>query len=328
MHSNWLSILRCPIEGTPLQLEVKEQASDDDVLSETLVSSSGHRYPIRGGIPRFLGEGHYAESFAFEWTRWPRVQFESENVGRPMAGHTSAMWKSATGNPNVHGQVIAEYGCGPGRFLDVVRKEGGRAVGVELTAAVDVARRNLGTDPDLLLVQADILAPPFANGVFDGAYSIGVLHHTPDPSSRLEALARSVKSGGWVACCVYPKSGFYDWPSVERIRRLHNRIKPVLGYGPALLYCYLAAYLFTPLIGSARRLPYIGRYATGLSRNWLPTLPLPDLRWRALDIFDAITPSVATTHDGAEVTRWMQQGNCSDIRTTEWCDTSQIGIRD
>ena len=39
---------------------------------------------------------------------------------------------------------------------------------------------NIGRRENVHLVQADIFKPPFREGAFDHAYSIGVLHHTPD----------------------------------------------------------------------------------------------------------------------------------------------------
>src|SRR5439155_9319082 len=133
-------------------------------------------------------------------------------------------------------KTIVEFRCGPGQFLDVVRSKGGRAVGIDLSQAVEAARRNFNDDPDVLIVQGDLLQPPFRDCVFDGGYSIGVLHHTPDPFQGVRALARAIQPGGWVACSVYPKNSFYDFPSTARFRKLHQRLKPTFGYRPALLY--------------------------------------------------------------------------------------------
>src|SRR3954452_7101798 len=108
-----------------------------------------------------------------------------------MAGHTTRMWERITGitDDGVRGRMIVEFGCGPGRFLDVVRRRGGVAVGIDLSMAVEPARENFRDDPDVLIVQGDILNPPFKKGVFDFGYSIGVLHHTPDPAKGLESLS-------------------------------------------------------------------------------------------------------------------------------------------
>ncbi|MCL4552177.1 MAG: methyltransferase domain-containing protein, partial [Candidatus Marsarchaeota archaeon] len=257
MHPKFLEKLCCPKTGQPLTLVPTETGPNGLVVTGQLVTADGVVYPIVRGVPRFVSQEHYASSFGYEWNRWPRVQFESENVGRPMAGHTTRMWETITevGDDGVQGKTVVEFGCGPGRFLDVVRRKGGLAVGIDLSQAVEAARRNFADDPDVLIVQGDICNPPFAEGAFAGGYTIGVLHHTPDPLAGLEALVRTVRTGGWVACCVYPKGGFYDYPSVTRFRQLCNRIRPGFGYRLALAYSYLAAYVLTPLIALGQRIP-------------------------------------------------------------------------
>ncbi len=45
-------------------------------------------------------------------------------------------------------------------------------------------------------VRGSVLALPFKNGIFDFAYSFGVLHHTSDPAQGLAEIARVLKKGG------------------------------------------------------------------------------------------------------------------------------------
>lgn len=303
--------------------------SNGMVISGELVAPSGGRYPIIRGIPRFVEKEHYASSFGYEWNRWPRVQFEAENVGQPMAGYTTKMWERITGISGtiLRDQTIVEFGCGPGRFLDVVRRKGGKAVGLELSAAVEAARANFADDPDVLIVQGDVLNPPFREDAFDGGYSIGVLHHTPDPEQGLKMLARIVRTGGWVSCCVYPKGEFYDYRSVDRIRKMHNRLKPLIGYRFATAYAYLSAYLLSPVLGKSKAVPGLKNLVDYLERNWIVSLPLADMNWRLLDIFDAITPEIATTHTAFEMKAWFSAAGCRDVRAMDWGSTAFVGIK-
>src|ERR1041384_3451329 len=299
MHSKYLDILCCPHSRTALRLEKEKVSSNEMVESGVLVSATGdYRYPIIDFIPRFLTGERYAKSFGYEWKRWSRVQFESENVGRPMAGHTEKMFDAIMGfSPRfLAGKMVVEFGCGPGRFIDVVRRRGAVAVGLDMSVAVEAAGKNFAHDPDVLIVQGAILNPPFRDCSFDAGYSIGVLHHTPDPGKGLEELARVVKNDGTVVCCVYPKGGFYDFPSVATYRRIHNLVKPVLGNTPALGYSYLAAHLLYRLFSRWRRSARGQRLVSYLERHWFVNVDIPDVRWRVLDVFDAITPSFASTH--------------------------------
>lgn len=168
MHPKFLNILCCPRTGASLNLKVDEALADGSIGRGTLVTDSGeHSYPILKGIPRFVDKEVYAQSFGYEWQKWSRVQFEAENVGGPMAGHTEKMFDATTGfSENVlKDKLVIEFGCGPGRFLDIVRRRGGIAVGLDMSMAVEPARQNFSGDTDVLIVQGDILNPPFKKGV-------------------------------------------------------------------------------------------------------------------------------------------------------------------
>ena len=324
-----MNLLCCPETGEELNLTVEEGKPNGMVVSGKLVSRSGRIYPIVRGIPRFVKSEHYAASFGFEWNRWPRVQFESENIGRPMQGHTTRMWEviTAAEQHEIKGMKIVEFGCGPGRFLDVVRRKGGFAIGIDVSQAVESARRNFPDDPDVLIVQGDIYSPPFQVESFDGGYTIGVLHHTPTPEKGLSALVRTVRKNGWVACSVYHQYGFYASVAVARFRRLHNAVRPYFGYSLALVYSYFSAYVLTHIFRKLRgtRLAAVDAY---LEREWLPCLAdLPDVRWRLLDTFDGITPSIASTHTRADVISWMEKAGCKDYVFPAWGETAIVGIR-
>jgi SAM-dependent methyltransferase len=239
------------------------------------------------------------------------------------------MWNSITGAKagEMAGKTAVEFGCGPGRFLDLVRSGGGRAVGIDLSRAVDAARRNFADDPDVLIVQGDVLRPPFREGVFDCGFTIGVLHHTPDPLRGVKQLARTVKPGGWIACSVYPRRGFYSYRSVDRFRRFQNLLRPVIGHTSAIAYSYFSAYVLAPLMTRGRKVRRLARLLDTMERNWLVVLKIPDARWRVLDTFDAITPAIATTHSSDEVRAWMENAGCTLVRPTGWGGTSMAGVK-
>jgi SAM-dependent methyltransferase len=323
MHPKFMDVLCCPDTGERFSLEIVEQRVNGLIITGALRTRGGRSYPIIRGVPRFVTAEAYADSFGVEWNRWPRTQFEFENMGRPMEGHTTRMWERIThvAPDQVRDRTIVEFGCGPGRFLDVVRSKGGYAVGIDLSNAVDAARQNFANDPDVLVVQGDLLNPPFLPGVMDGGYSIGALHHTPDPAAGVSSLARVVRPEGWLACCVYSKNDFYDYPSLQRLRKMHQAAKPFVGYAFATAYAHFAAYVAAPIL---QKLKAMGAWhlVQYIERNLLVCLRLKDARWRVLDVFDAITPTIASTHTPEEVRSWLENAGCGDVRTTYWCPTS------
>ena len=220
--------LCCPLDQGGLDLQVVERSAAGKPLTGSLRCRTCQKdYPLLRGVPRFASDEQYAGSFGYEWLRWSRVQFEDANIGKPMEGHTRRMFYTATGldAEKIEGRLGVELGCGPGRFLDIARKAGSRVIGLELSRAVEAAHANLGDDPGVLLVQGDLLRPPLRREAFDFAYSLGVLHHTPDPAAGFTRLASLAKPGGMVSCCVYPDQGFYAFRSVARMRWLFNRLR-------------------------------------------------------------------------------------------------------
>ena len=53
------------------------------------------------------------------------------------------------------------------------------------------------------MIQADLHRPPFALESFDFIYSIGVLHHLPDPEAAFQNLLRYLKPQGEIQIYLY-----------------------------------------------------------------------------------------------------------------------------
>lgn len=335
MNPDFVALLRCPKTGSVLELTAEEFFSNGMVMTGKLTAKTGGMvYPVIKGIPRFVGVEHYSGSFGYEWRKWPQVQFESENIGSTMEGHTTKMFKSITGleGHELKNKTVVEFGCGPGRFLDVVRSCGGIVVGIDMSLAVESAQENFKDDTRVLIVQGDVLNPPFAKDAFDVGYTIGVLHHTPSPGKGIKALTYSVKSDGLISCCVYSKNGFYDFPSVRIFRMIHNCVASRLGVWFAtrmsLLYSYFSANILYYILRAVSMVPFLGkRLVNYVEKYLLVNLHLPDIRWRILDIFDAITPCYASTHTPEEVAGWFTDAGCRCIQQTHWGDTSFAAIK-
>ncbi|MGO9120627.1 MAG: methyltransferase domain-containing protein [Desulfomonilaceae bacterium] len=327
MHLQFLSYFVEPGTNQPLSLEI-DSGSGDIVESGFLVNKSNlRRYPIIRGIPRFVDyqENNYAKSFGYQWHRWPKVQFESENLGKPMEGHTRGMWERIVSfhdkKLNLVGKTVVDIGCGPGRFVDVARSKGAKVIGIDYSGAVEVAARNFRDDPDVCICQADALRLPLKSNSVDGAFSIGVLHHTPDPKQGVREAHRIVHPEGWFAVSVYPKGGYYDFPSVQMWRKLFNVLWPFLKYYPPLIYTYFTNCVFRPV---AVAIPPLGKAI----RLFFPFVKLPDFQWSLLDTFDSLTPSHQSAHDTYEVFCWLKEAGFKDIEPSNWGFCSFVGFKD
>ena len=190
-------------------------------------------YPIIRGIPRFVTSDFYAHSFSAEWNIFSTTQLDKGEVGG-----TRETFVEKTGlNPDELTGKIMEAGCGMGRFLDVLsHAPNATLVGFDLSMSVEAAYRNVGTRPNVHILQADVMRPPFKKKAFDLVYSLGVLHHTSDPKKAFMKLVPLLKRRGQIAIWVYhkyrrpPLSDFYrivtsrmPWSMVLALSRLLSR---------------------------------------------------------------------------------------------------------
>jgi len=326
MNKNFIKYLVDPETGEGLEL-LTEESKRVDIDSGYLVSKS-NRYPIVRGVPRFAGykdKSNYSKTFGFEWNRWSQLQFDSRNVGKSMAGHTQKMWEKIVCNENklTEGKLLIDFGCGSGRFIEIARKKGARVIGIDLSDAVEAANDNFKNDQDVLIVQGDILKPPFEKEIADGAFSIGVLHHLPDPHLGFNKIVDVVKKSGWVAVSLYGQDGYYTEPIVNFYRRFFKKLWLVFGPYPALIYSYTTVYV----LGALAKVPVV-KYLVYLLKTIFPFISLPDRNWSVLDTFDSITPSNQFGYTIYKVYNWFKETKKFKlIEPSNWGGASLWGVK-
>lgn len=320
MHIKFLQYLVDPKTLEKLSLSVKQQVGDL-IISGTL-SSKNNSYPIIDGVPRFVShqQSNYARSFAYQWQRWPRLQFDSSNINGLMHNYTKKMWESicSVDSHLLKDQLVLDIGCGAGRFIEVVREKGASVIAIDYGSAIEVAANNFKYDHDVCLIQADALALPIDSSSIDGAYSIGVLHHTPAPEAGVLQAARVLKPSAWFGICVYPKGGYYDFISVQAWRRLFSFFWPIFRQYPPLFYSYMSVTISRLL----QKIPFIGAFLSKAFRAFFPCVKLADFNWAVLDTFDSVTPSYQSAHTAEEVDSWLKKAEFYNVSQTSWGQTS------
>jgi len=159
-----------------------------------------HRFPVVRQIARFAGEA-YIESFGIQWNRY--------DVVRPAMDEATFTAKTGVSPAELAALDVLDAGVGGGRYALLAGSTGARIVGLDLSSAVEKARENCRHLPNVVIVQGDLLKPPLADEAFDFAYSIGVMHHCPDPRKAFANVARAVKPGGRMAVWFYRRN---TWP--------------------------------------------------------------------------------------------------------------------
>ena len=115
MQIELLEKLRCPLTRQQLVLsgDVPSQVIDGMLTSE----DGSQQYPIRGGIPRFVPESNYADSFGLQWNKFRKTQLDSYS-GQPISA--DRFWNATGWNPDVmKNSWVMDAGCGAGRFAEI-----------------------------------------------------------------------------------------------------------------------------------------------------------------------------------------------------------------
>ena len=296
MKARSLEVFVCPACYGALRLRQKGRGAE--ILEGDLTClTCGSSYPITNGIPRFVRTESYAQSFAFQWQRFRTVQMDSIN-----GGATSDATLSATtgwSDDEYAGRRLLDAGVGAGRFAERAAAKGAEVFGIDVTTAIDATYRNIGHLDNVHLAQADLFALPFRDNTFDLAYSIGVLHHTPDPPAAFAAVARALAPGGKIAIYVYARYG----PS----HRFSDAIRLVTTRLP-LRVTWVLSSVAVPLYW-LYRVPVVGR----LFSVALPISMEPKWRWRWLDTFDWYSPTHQSKYLYPEVFRWFTENGVTVV---------------
>jgi SAM-dependent methyltransferase len=289
------AILRCPSCGSAL---------DDRSRGLECVPCVTY-FPVVDNVVRFVQAEKYAGSFGFQWKVYARTQLDNES-----SQESENDFRNRTGlkPQDLQGKLVLDVGCGMGRFADIASRWGARVIGVDLSAAAEVAARNLADRDTVRIFRADIFSLPFAPESFDYIYSLGVLHHTPNCEQAFRRLPRLLKPGGTIILWVY--SGYNRW---YRMSDLYRNVTHRMSSRTLHALCHVAVPLYYVHKG-LRRLPGFGRPASGLLHCALPISLHPNAAMRVLDTFDWYSPNYQSKHTYEEVFRWFESSGLENLR--------------
>lgn len=252
--SRLLAWLRCP--------ECRHSL-DPTALDILRCGGCGREYVSRDGVQRFVGAATpTARAFGYMWGRHAAVVTPTS---APRPYHLHRLYE-ALGTPRFSG-LILDGGCGDGVDLATLALDPGcEVVGLELSdggVATSVAR-TAGL-ARAHVVQGDVMKMPLADDLFDGVYSYGVVHHTPDPPRAVRELARVLKPGASLLLYVYEDFSDRSWSwrfalgAVNTLRYVTTRCPPPVLMGLCRFFSpvvYLTCTIPSRHCRWARRFPY------------------------------------------------------------------------
>ena len=301
-------------------------------------------YPIVNGIPRMiskamrlaLGEENplekseifdrtgveTARSFGFEWSHFPEMRPEWEsNFWDYMFPHTPESFS---------GKRVLDAGCGSGRHTYYAAQNKTEVWAIDISPAVEVAKYNTRLHNNVYVAQADIHQLPFEPESFDLIYSIGVLHHLPDPEAAFRNLLRYLKPGGWIHIYIYRKPE--NQPLKRALLALANGIRWITTRIPHRLV-YGLSYPAAAVVHAGFVWPYQMLAAAGLNRiaERIPMKQYARYPFRVCvnDQFDRFSTPIEVRFTREEVAGWMRRARLEDIVISPnygWCATGRKPI--
>ncbi len=289
-----------PVNNRPLTKEGTEYKDNQ-----------GNSFPIINGVPRFVPEDNYTNSFGFQWNKFQKTQIDREAKNSSFSKErffTVTEWDKE----DLSGKNVLEVGSGAGRFTQIVLDHTqANLYSIDYSDAVSANYRNNAHHGDRLhLFQASIYEMPFPDNSFDKVFCFGVLQHTPDFKKSVKSLVDKAKPGGEIAVDFYPIKGWYTkinakymlrpWTKKMSHEKLLNKIdrnadrliktyKVIDKMGLAMI-----GHRFLPMCDINRTLP------ANLSKEELR-------EWVVLDTFDMFSPAYDNPQKISTVKKWMEE---------------------
>jgi SAM-dependent methyltransferase len=284
MNPELLSLLRCSAC----------RSGDLEIAGEPPRLVACHRcnatMPFVDGIPRMAREfDAYASSFGRQWNRY--------DVVRPEEDSATFLVKTGVAPGDLAGRLVLDAGCGGGRYARLAGSQGAKVIGVDLSAAVVKAAQLCSGLQNVAILQADLLDLPVADSAFDLVYSIGVLHHTPNPRRAFGEIARKVKPGGRMAVWLY---------------RRNVLLQEWLNSGLRAVTTRLPSQVLEPVcvgIGALGGIPILNRTLNKIA-NFSSH---PDWTLRVCDNFDWYAPRYQSHHSIEELKGWFSEEGFVDL---------------
>jgi SAM-dependent methyltransferase len=249
-----------------------------------------------------------SERFGYGWS-----QASPRALTAPVAYHLHTM-RAALGAPAFAGTIL-DAGCGEGVDLgSVVLSDHCAAVGVELSAGgVRTTRARIDGIAGARLVQGDVLALPFGDATFDGAYSYGVVHHTIDPAGAVREIARTLKPGAPLLLYVYedfsrrPLTWRIALASVNAARGLVWRLPP---RGIRAVCWMLAPFVYACCTWPSKHFEWAARFPYPARQN-------PSMRSLIPDLYDRFAAPIEKRYSERGAAELAEQAGLVVRRTAQ-----------
>jgi SAM-dependent methyltransferase/uncharacterized protein YbaR (Trm112 family) len=356
----------CPWQDSGREKGDCSNCYSHEIESGILLCSQKHAFPIVEYIPRMLPDAfsgldgfvnHYRDrlppegimrggngkdtsecasiqkntqaSFGYQWLRY---EFQDAREDREIF-----LSDSQLSERELQGKVVLDAGCGMGRYTRIAGQMGGEVIGMDLSQSILKAYQQTSDNPLAHIIQGDLLKLPFRKNRFDIIYSLGVLHHTPDPRQAFCNLSECLREGGIMSIWVYGTAGKFRDFKTNPLR--NNRKRYVAHDAVKRFYWLIVAtreffsnslrlvttrmylpllYLFCYPLAALGKVPLIKYLTASVHRNW---------RVRLQENFDWFSPQYQSHHTKEEIAGWFDEVKLKTISLLEHGFIPKVGLK-
>lgn len=344
-----LKLLLCPICKGNLELKVFSiDKKNEEIKQGLLLCSNNHWFPVINAIPRMLSKDYheilyrhhkeyfetYSEkireitkggwikgkqslekrikktlrSFGFEWTKFS--DYSADNFLDFIRPLELSSFK---------GKWLMDLGCGAGRHLQQVAQFCTGAIGVDLSEAVQAAFYNTKGSPNVHIVQADIYNLPFSKNSFDFIYSLGVIHHLPNPKKGFNTLIPFLRQNGAVLIWVYKESLRKKVLSLAKVitKRSPEKLIYYISYVCACIdyFCFVKPYIFCK-----KKLPSLALALDAFIVSHIKAYARYDFKVSLTDWYDRLATPIANFYSEANIKDWFKEAGLKNIDISSYQD--------
>lgn len=328
-----------PGMGRPLKLKIYKMHGEH-VISGKLYNNNVE-FPIIRGIPRFVDTSFYklvrnnskvAQTLSSFGTKWNERRYQ--RLGHIM--QDTVMLKEL---------FMASLGCKSQAQLKNILKVAKRTLNagcgvawseylfnynssterhcIDMSLSVEAAYKRTKNFSNIIVSQASIFELPYPDGYFDIIYSLGVIHHVPEPGKAFIMLVKKLAPKGLIGIYIYNKKPFLREIADTEIRRITNKMDydKCMEFSKAMTQLGKSLYQIDQPVFIKRDIDLLGikkgKYRLQrliydyFIKCWYN--PKQDVRFADLVNQDWYHPYYASHHTKEEILDWFKKEKISNI---------------
>ena len=258
-------------------------------------------------------------SFGDEWSRFDQSQLSAVEAQKIFDEYFRVFpWAELPSKPEGF-----DMGCGSGRWAKFVAPRVFKLNCIDPSAALEVARLNLGHMRNVVFHGGSVASSGLAEGTQDFGYSLGVLHHVPDTAAAIRSCVALLKPGAPLLLYLYysfdnrPIWYRWIWLGSDVVRRLISRIRPK---AKQVVTDVIAAVIYWPLAKLSSLFEKLGVDASLVPLSYYRKHSFFTMRTDARDRFG--TP-LERRFSRREIELMMREAGLSQIQFSDsapyWC---------